>query len=69
MDRLDGFVEAKKRDERVFVSYFLVSWWHIWIYRNSVVFSSIVPKMSMLFDNIVSQSFAWCNVRAKRKFS
>ncbi|GJX92153.1 RNA-directed DNA polymerase, eukaryota [Tanacetum coccineum] len=68
----NGWIDSLKLQKEVkeyLEATFLVAWWHIWRYRNSVIFTSIIPKKATLFDNIVSQSFAWCNVRAKRKFS
>ncbi|GKB60568.1 RNA-directed DNA polymerase, eukaryota [Tanacetum coccineum] len=62
-------LKLRKEVKEYLEATFLVAWWHIWGYRNSVIFASIIPKKATLFDNIVSQSFAWCNVRSKRKFS
>ncbi|GJW11426.1 RNA-directed DNA polymerase, eukaryota, reverse transcriptase zinc-binding domain protein [Tanacetum coccineum] len=37
--------------------------WHIWNYRNGLVFSNPPPKKSFLWDKVVSQSFLWITSR------
>ncbi|GJZ66519.1 RNA-directed DNA polymerase, eukaryota [Tanacetum coccineum] len=36
---------------------FYTSWWHIWSFRNRLIFYSSPPRRSVLFDDIVSSSF------------
>nr|GEV77930.1 RNA-directed DNA polymerase, eukaryota [Tanacetum cinerariifolium] len=38
---------------------FYTSWWHIWSFRNSLIFDVSPPRRSMIFDDIVSSSFNW----------
>ncbi|GKA41559.1 RNA-directed DNA polymerase, eukaryota [Tanacetum coccineum] len=45
---------------------FYITWWSIWRFRNQVLFSSLVPRKDVLFDDIVSRSFTWCRSRCKR---
>ncbi|GJS79316.1 RNA-directed DNA polymerase, eukaryota [Tanacetum coccineum] len=48
---------------------FYVAWWFIWGFRNRSTFDVNKPSRSILFENIVSSSFLWCNNRCSRKFS
>ncbi|GKD36618.1 RNA-directed DNA polymerase, eukaryota [Tanacetum coccineum] len=44
---------------------FFVTWWHIWWFRNKIVFQSNRPSKFVVFDTILSHSFMWCKSRAK----
>nr|GEU93709.1 RNA-directed DNA polymerase, eukaryota [Tanacetum cinerariifolium] len=44
---------------------FYIIWWSIWKFRNQILFSSLVPRKDVLFDDIVSRSFTWCRSRCK----
>lgn len=56
--------------QRLFVkAVFVVSWWHIWNFRNKYLSHNFVPKRSMVFDSIVLNSFRWCQSRHKSKIS
>lgn len=48
---------------------FMVTWWHIWNFRNKILFENELPKKSLFFDSIVSQAFTWCQSRYKGSFS
>ncbi|GJT09776.1 RNA-directed DNA polymerase, eukaryota [Tanacetum coccineum] len=48
---------------------FFVAWWHIWVFRNRLIFDTLVPRRSEIHDEIISRSFSWCNSRCNRKFS
>ncbi|GJU76154.1 RNA-directed DNA polymerase, eukaryota [Tanacetum coccineum] len=50
-------------------SVFYVMWWHLWSYRNKLIFYSNSPSKAMLFDDVVSRSFYWCRYRCKASFS
>nr|GEV12801.1 RNA-directed DNA polymerase, eukaryota [Tanacetum cinerariifolium] len=39
---------------------FMVAWWAIWGFRNRSIFETSPPSRSVIFDDIVSQSFLWC---------
>ncbi|GKB85503.1 putative ribonuclease H-like domain-containing protein [Tanacetum coccineum] len=41
---------------------FYVMWWHLWSYRNKLLFDSKIPLKAMIFDDIVSGSFYWCSI-------
>ncbi|GJT64249.1 RNA-directed DNA polymerase, eukaryota [Tanacetum coccineum] len=36
-----------------------VAWWHIWAFRNHLIFDATPPRRSMIFDDIVSRSYYW----------
>ncbi|GJS39436.1 RNA-directed DNA polymerase, eukaryota, reverse transcriptase zinc-binding domain protein [Tanacetum coccineum] len=48
---------------------FYVSWWHIWSFRNKLLFESKKPLKATIFDEIVSRSYYWCRYRCKASFS
>ena len=45
---------------------FFSLWWHIWSYRNALLFSVKKPKKGLIYDNIVSQTWLWVNNRRKK---
>ncbi|GKA90243.1 hypothetical protein Tco_0812113 [Tanacetum coccineum] len=62
-------LKLRKDFKEFLVATFYVSWWHIWIFHNKTIFHNENPKKAMVFDNIVSQTYDWCNSRAKRKIN
>ena len=36
---------------------FFVAWWHIWVFRNRLIFDTMVPRRSEIHDEILSRSF------------
>ncbi|GKA12566.1 hypothetical protein Tco_0692112, partial [Tanacetum coccineum] len=42
-----------------------VTLWSLWSFRNEVIFGSVQPIRSMLFDKIVDFSFRWFSSRSK----
>ncbi|GJR14619.1 RNA-directed DNA polymerase, eukaryota [Tanacetum coccineum] len=48
---------------------FYVSWWDIWTFRNKLLFASVKPRKDVIFDDIISSSFTWCNARSKLSFT
>ncbi|GKD97442.1 RNA-directed DNA polymerase, eukaryota [Tanacetum coccineum] len=42
-----------------------VTLWSLWSFRNEVIFGSVQPIRSMLFDKIVDFSFRWFSFRSK----
>nr|GEV78219.1 RNA-directed DNA polymerase, eukaryota [Tanacetum cinerariifolium] len=40
---------------------FYIAWWHIWNFRNHFIFGVTPPRRSVIFDDIVSRSFIWCD--------
>ena len=48
---------------------FYISWWYIWSYRNKLLFASTKPRKDVIFDDITSSSFSWCNARSRFNFT
>ncbi|GJT57855.1 RNA-directed DNA polymerase, eukaryota [Tanacetum coccineum] len=48
---------------------FYTAWWHIWSFRNRLVFDSSPPRRSVIFDDLVAASFNWCVNRCSSSFS
>ncbi|GJS84812.1 RNA-directed DNA polymerase, eukaryota [Tanacetum coccineum] len=48
---------------------FYISWWHVWNFRNQLIFADIKPRRIVIFDDIVARSFTWCSSRYNKKFS
>ncbi|GKC13380.1 RNA-directed DNA polymerase, eukaryota [Tanacetum coccineum] len=46
-----------------------VAWWHIWAFRNHLIFDATPPRRFMIFDDIVSRSYYWCVNRCNVHFS
>ncbi|GJR99845.1 RNA-directed DNA polymerase, eukaryota, reverse transcriptase zinc-binding domain protein [Tanacetum coccineum] len=44
---------------------FYVMWWVILKFRNQVLFGNSLPRLDLLFDEIVLLSFTWCFNRCK----
>nr|GEU34439.1 reverse transcriptase domain, reverse transcriptase zinc-binding domain protein [Tanacetum cinerariifolium] len=45
-----------------------VTLWSLWSFRNEVIFGTVRPKRSMLFDKIVDYPFRWYSTRSKLSF-
>ncbi|GJU23372.1 RNA-directed DNA polymerase, eukaryota [Tanacetum coccineum] len=45
-----------------------ITWWVIWKFRNQVLFGSELPRVDLLFDDIVKLSFTWCSNRCSLNF-
>ncbi|GJR39300.1 RNA-directed DNA polymerase, eukaryota [Tanacetum coccineum] len=48
---------------------FYVAWWHLWAFRNHLILDATPPRRSVIFDDIVSHSYAWCVNRCSSSFS
>ena len=48
---------------------FYVMWWHLWTFRNKLLFEAKNPTKGIIFDDIFSRSFYWCKYRCKASFS
>nr|GEX71328.1 RNA-directed DNA polymerase, eukaryota, reverse transcriptase zinc-binding domain protein [Tanacetum cinerariifolium] len=46
-----------------------VTWWLVWNHRNKSIFDSRSPSKAIIFDDLVSRSFYWCEYRCKARFS
>ncbi|GJV40575.1 RNA-directed DNA polymerase, eukaryota, reverse transcriptase zinc-binding domain protein [Tanacetum coccineum] len=43
-----------------------VFWWHLWTYRNKLLFGVDHPLIADIFDSVVSSSYSWCRSRCTR---
>nr|GEU78410.1 RNA-directed DNA polymerase, eukaryota [Tanacetum cinerariifolium] len=57
------------KHKEVLEGVFYVLWWYIWRVRKEVIFGRKSPVKAIMFDEIVSWSYTWCNARSKLKFS
>ncbi|GJT18408.1 RNA-directed DNA polymerase, eukaryota [Tanacetum coccineum] len=48
---------------------FVVTWWHIWLFRNRSIFGSSPPRRSVLFNDIIMRSFTWISSRCNSSFT
>ncbi|GJT03129.1 RNA-directed DNA polymerase, eukaryota [Tanacetum coccineum] len=48
---------------------FYVMWWHLWSFRNKLMFDVKTPSKALFFEDVVSMSFHWCRYRCKASFS
>ncbi|GJU33964.1 hypothetical protein Tco_1182318 [Tanacetum coccineum] len=48
---------------------FYVVWWHVWLYRNKLLFETKIPSKAVIFEDVVSRSYYWCRYRCKASFS
>ncbi|GJS56306.1 RNA-directed DNA polymerase, eukaryota, partial [Tanacetum coccineum] len=42
---------------------FYVMWWHLWSFRNKLMFEVKTPSKALFFEDVVSMSFHWCRIR------
>nr|GEZ59676.1 RNA-directed DNA polymerase, eukaryota [Tanacetum cinerariifolium] len=56
-------------NKKMFEGVFYVLWWHIWTFRNKLLFDAKDPVKAVFFDEVVSMSFYWCRFRCKVVFS
>nr|GEW62058.1 hypothetical protein [Tanacetum cinerariifolium] len=61
--RLHGF--RKEVTEGIFY----ITWWIVWKFRNSTLFSKNNPIKATLFNEVLERSFFWCRYRCKRNVS
>ncbi|GKE06004.1 RNA-directed DNA polymerase, eukaryota, reverse transcriptase zinc-binding domain protein [Tanacetum coccineum] len=43
--------------KQMFEGVFYVMWWHLWSFRNKLIFYSKPPSQALFFDDVVSMSF------------
>nr|GEX62972.1 RNA-directed DNA polymerase, eukaryota [Tanacetum cinerariifolium] len=68
---LDWFksIRLNSKSKDVLEGVFYVSWWSIWNYRNQLLFVDQSPRKDVVFDDIVTRSFMWCQSRCSSSFS
>nr|GEU83231.1 RNA-directed DNA polymerase, eukaryota, nucleotide-binding alpha-beta plait domain protein [Tanacetum cinerariifolium] len=62
-------IRLKSKVKSLLAGVFNVAWWSIWVFRNRVVFYGSTPSRSLIFDDIVDNSFHWSFYRCNRVFS
>ncbi|GKA71923.1 RNA-directed DNA polymerase, eukaryota [Tanacetum coccineum] len=55
--------------KQMFEGVFYVMWWHLWSFRNKLIFDSKPHSQALFFDDVVSMSFHWCRYRCNALFS
>ncbi|GJZ61623.1 RNA-directed DNA polymerase, eukaryota [Tanacetum coccineum] len=50
----------------MFEGVFYILWWHIWTYRNKIIFETKAPMKSVIYDDVVSSLFYWCRFRCEK---
>ncbi|KAL4585017.1 hypothetical protein LXL04_009630 [Taraxacum kok-saghyz] len=63
---LDG-LRLRKKLKEVLEGVFFVTWWSIWKFRNQLLFGSVLPRKSLIYDDIVSSSYMWCSNRSDKR--
>ncbi|GJR71570.1 RNA-directed DNA polymerase, eukaryota [Tanacetum coccineum] len=61
-------LRVTKHFKDVFEGVCYITWWVIWKFRNQVLFGSDLPRVDLLFDEIIRLSFNWCSHRCSLKF-
>nr|GEZ84073.1 RNA-directed DNA polymerase, eukaryota [Tanacetum cinerariifolium] len=54
-----GFIRLPSKIKAVLEGVFYSAWWHVWSFRNKLIFDSSPPRRSVIFDDLVSASFNW----------
>nr|GEV36151.1 hypothetical protein [Tanacetum cinerariifolium] len=57
------------KHKNLFEGVYYISWWHIWTFRNKIIFSVKTPSKEAIFEDVVSCSFYLCRSRCKASFS
>nr|GFB81923.1 RNA-directed DNA polymerase, eukaryota [Tanacetum cinerariifolium] len=55
-----GSIRLPSKLKAVLDGVFYSAWWHVWSFRNRLIFDSSPPRRSVIFDDLVSASFNWC---------
>ncbi|GJU18008.1 RNA-directed DNA polymerase, eukaryota [Tanacetum coccineum] len=55
--------------KQIFEGVWYSLWWHVWNYRNKLLFDAKPPLKSTIFDNVIFSSFHWCKARSATKRS
>ncbi|GJR55734.1 RNA-directed DNA polymerase, eukaryota [Tanacetum coccineum] len=62
-------LRLKSKSKLMIEGVFYVVWWHVWTFRNKLLFEDKKPLKPIIFDNVVSRSYYWCKFRCKVSFS
>ncbi|GJT01134.1 RNA-directed DNA polymerase, eukaryota, reverse transcriptase zinc-binding domain protein [Tanacetum coccineum] len=61
-------LRVTKRRKDVLEGVCYITWWVIWKFCNQVLFGSELPRVDLLFGDIVKLSFTWCSNRCSLNF-
>ncbi|GJY08537.1 RNA-directed DNA polymerase, eukaryota [Tanacetum coccineum] len=62
-------IRLHSKHKELFEGVCYVLWWYIWNFRNKSIFCSACPSKALIFEEVVTRSFIWCNHRCKKSFS
>ncbi|GJU20617.1 RNA-directed DNA polymerase, eukaryota, reverse transcriptase zinc-binding domain protein [Tanacetum coccineum] len=62
-------IRLHSKHKELFEGVCYVLWWYIWNFRNKSIFGSACPSKALIFEEVVTRSFIWCNHRCKKSFS
>ncbi|GKB38202.1 RNA-directed DNA polymerase, eukaryota, reverse transcriptase zinc-binding domain protein [Tanacetum coccineum] len=62
-------LHIRSNSKTILKGIFYITWWHVWNFGNKTLFDSTPPIKAVIYDDIVSRSFTWCNSRFKYKCS
>nr|GEW28397.1 RNA-directed DNA polymerase, eukaryota [Tanacetum cinerariifolium] len=62
-------IRMNSKHKLILEGMFYAMWWHLWTYRNKLLFEPATPSKASIFDDIVTRSFYWCRYRCKASFS
>ncbi|GKB88317.1 RNA-directed DNA polymerase, eukaryota [Tanacetum coccineum] len=62
-------LRLKSKSKLMIEGVFYVVWWHVWTFRNKLLFEDKKPLKAIIFDDVVSRSYYWCKFRCKVSFS
>ncbi|GKA72959.1 phospholipase-like protein [Tanacetum coccineum] len=53
-------LRLKSKSKLMIEGVFYVVWWHVWTFRNKLLFEDKKPLKAIIFDDVVSRSYYWC---------
>nr|GEX24976.1 nucleotide-binding alpha-beta plait domain-containing protein [Tanacetum cinerariifolium] len=62
-------LRLKSKSKLMIEGVFYFVWWHVWTFRNKLLFEDKKPSKAIIFDDVVSRSYYWCKFRCKASFS
>ncbi|GJX17455.1 RNA-directed DNA polymerase, eukaryota [Tanacetum coccineum] len=54
-------LRLKSKSKLMIEGVFYVVWWHVWTFRNKLLFEDKKPLKAIIFDDVVSRSYYWCH--------
>ncbi|GJX64794.1 RNA-directed DNA polymerase, eukaryota [Tanacetum coccineum] len=64
-----NLLRLKSKSKMMIEGVFYVVWWHVWTFRNKLLFEDKKPSKAIIFDDVVSRSYYWFKFRCKASFS